>query len=67
MNSKEALVGYLKKLPEVERLVIALYVYENLSEDDVSNILLIDKSRVGEIIRNTINNLIDEVTSEDRQ
>lgn len=51
------LTGYLEKLPERKRLVMALYYYENLTFKDIGNVLGVTESRICQIHTTIIKDL----------
>jgi RNA polymerase sigma factor for flagellar operon FliA len=56
-NLKARLVNLLKEMPERERLIMALYYYENLTLVEIGQILNISESRVSQIMSKTLNQL----------
>jgi RNA polymerase sigma factor for flagellar operon FliA len=56
-NLKGRLVNLLKELPERERLILALYYYENLTLVEIGQILQISESRVSQIMSKTMDKL----------
>jgi len=56
-NLKSRLVNLLKEMPERERLILALYYYENLTLVEIGQILNISESRVSQIMSKTLNQL----------
>ncbi len=56
-NLKTQLVGLLKDMPERERLILALYYYENLTLVEIGQILNISESRVSQIMSKTLDQL----------
>ena len=54
---KEELKFYIKELPERERIVLALYYYEELTLSDIGQVLNISESRVSQIMNKTLSNL----------
>ena len=56
-NLKTRLVGLLKEMPERERLILALYYYENLTLVEIGQILNISESRVSQIMSKTLDQL----------
>jgi len=54
---KEELKYYIKELPERERIVLALYYYEELTLSDIGQVLNISESRVSQIMNKTLSNL----------
>lgn len=54
---KELLVKALKQLNERDRLIISLYYYENLSYQEIAELMKITVSRVSQIHTKIINNL----------
>ena len=51
---KEELKFYIKELPERERIVLALYYYEELTLSDIGQVLSISESRVSQIMNKTL-------------
>ncbi|MFZ5519522.1 MAG: FliA/WhiG family RNA polymerase sigma factor [Candidatus Zhuqueibacterota bacterium] len=64
---KELMVEVINEMPEQERLVIALYYYEELTLREIGNVMEITESRVSQIHTKAIGNLktklMDEVVS----
>ncbi|MEE9465118.1 MAG: sigma-70 family RNA polymerase sigma factor, partial [Candidatus Neomarinimicrobiota bacterium] len=56
-NLKSRLVNLLKEMPERERLILALYYYENLTLIEIGQILNISESRVSQIMSKTLDQL----------
>ncbi|MCH7496323.1 MAG: FliA/WhiG family RNA polymerase sigma factor [Candidatus Marinimicrobia bacterium] len=56
-NLKSQLVNLLKDMPERERLILALYYYENLTLVEIGEILNISESRVSQIMSKTLDQL----------
>ncbi len=56
-NLKSRLVNLLKEMPERERLILALYYYENLTLVEIGQILNISESRVSQIMSKTLDSL----------
>lgn len=56
-NLKARLVNLLKDLPERERLILALYYYENLTLVEIGQVLNISESRVSQIMSKSLDNL----------
>lgn len=56
-NLKARLVNMIKKLPERERLILALYYYENLTLVEIGKVLSISESRVSQIMSKSMDNL----------
>lgn len=56
-NLKSRLVLMLKELPERERLILALYYYENLTLVEIGQILNISESRVSQIMSKSLDQL----------
>ena len=56
-NLKSRLVSLLKELPERERLILALYYYENLTLVEIGQVLNVSESRVSQIMSKTLNQL----------
>ncbi|MBN2280455.1 MAG: FliA/WhiG family RNA polymerase sigma factor [Candidatus Marinimicrobia bacterium] len=54
---KEELKFYIRELPERERIVLALYYYEELTLSDIGQVLNISESRVSQIMNKTLLNL----------
>lgn len=54
---KEELKYYIKELPERERIVLALYYYEELTLSDIGQVLGISESRVSQIMNKTLMDL----------
>lgn len=54
---KEELKYYIKELPERERIVLALYYYEELTLSDIGQVLGISESRVSQIMNKTLSTL----------
>ncbi|MBI9073174.1 MAG: sigma-70 family RNA polymerase sigma factor [Melioribacteraceae bacterium] len=61
-EQKEILVRCIKNLPERDRTVIALYYYENLNYNEISEILDITISRVSQIHSKIIKELKQKIT-----
>ncbi len=57
LSLKKELKQYIKELPERERVVLALYYYEELTLSDIGQILAISESRVSQIMNETLMNL----------
>lgn len=51
---KEELKHHIKELPERERIVLALYYYEELTLSDIGQVLSISESRVSQIMNKTL-------------
>jgi RNA polymerase sigma factor for flagellar operon FliA len=51
---KEMLIKYIDDLPETERLVIALYYYEELTLKEIGQVLQLSESRISQIHTKTI-------------
>ncbi len=51
---KEELKYHIKELPERERIVLALYYYEELTLSDIGQVLNISESRVSQIMNKTL-------------
>jgi len=51
---KESLIKYIDNLPETERLVIALYYYEELTLKEIGQVLQLSESRISQIHTKTI-------------
>lgn len=56
-NLKTRLVNLLKSLPERERLILALYYYENLTLVEIGQVLNISESRVSQILSKSLDQL----------
>ncbi|UCH09885.1 MAG: FliA/WhiG family RNA polymerase sigma factor [Fidelibacterota bacterium] len=56
-NLKARLVNLLKEMPERERLILALYYYENLTLVEIGQILNISESRVSQIMSKSLDQL----------
>ncbi|MFC1618638.1 sigma-70 family RNA polymerase sigma factor [Candidatus Neomarinimicrobiota bacterium] len=56
-NLKTRLVSLLKGMPERERLILALYYYENLTLVEIGQILNISESRVSQIMSKSLDQL----------
>ncbi len=56
-NLKKRLVNLLKEMPERERLILALYYYENLTLVEIGQVLNISESRVSQIMSKTLDQL----------
>jgi len=56
-NLKTRLVNLLKEIPERERLILALYYYENLTLVEIGQILDISESRVSQLMSKTLDQL----------
>ena len=56
-NLKSRLVNLLKEMPERERLILALYYYENLTLVEIGQILNISESRVSQIMSKSLDQL----------
>ena len=56
-NLKSRLVNLLKELPERERLILALYYYENLTLVEIGQVLNISESRVSQIMSKSLDEL----------
>ena len=54
---KTRLVTILKDLPERERLILALYYYENLTLVEIGQVLNISESRVSQIMSKSLDQL----------
>ena len=51
---KEELIGIIKHLPERQRLILALYYYEELTLADIGMILGLSESRISQILSQTL-------------
>ena len=51
---KELIVRAIDELPEIERLVIALYYYEELTLYEIGQVLQLSESRISQIHTKTI-------------
>ncbi len=51
---KELIIGSIDDLPETERLVIALYYYEELTLKEIGQVLQLSESRISQIHTKTI-------------
>jgi RNA polymerase sigma factor for flagellar operon FliA len=60
---KRATVNAIKNLPEQERLVIALYYYEELTLKEIGAVLEISESRVSQIHTKAILSLRSQLES----
>ncbi len=56
-NLKSRLVNLLKEMPERERLILALYYYENLTLVEIGQVLNISESRVSQIMSKSLSQL----------
>jgi RNA polymerase sigma factor for flagellar operon FliA len=56
-NLKTRLVQLLKDLPERDRLILALYYYENLTLIEIGKVLNISESRVSQIMSKSLDQL----------
>jgi len=54
---KQRLKLYIKSLPERERIILALYYYEELTLNDIGQVLGISESRVSQIMNETLKTL----------
>ncbi|HMA62865.1 MAG TPA: FliA/WhiG family RNA polymerase sigma factor [bacterium] len=63
-NIKEALKKYIKKLPERERVILALYYYEELTLGDIGQVLGVSESRVSQIMSSTLAKLRKKLANE---
>jgi len=54
---KKALKKYIKDLPERERVILALYYYEELTLSDIGQVLGVSESRVSQIMSATLKKL----------
>lgn len=61
---KAELKHHIKNLPERERIILALYYYEELTLNDIGRVLGISESRVSQILSNTLARLKQKLTSE---
>ncbi len=55
-SSKDELRHLIRNLPERERLILALYYYENLTLADIGQVLGVSESRVSQILNQTLSN-----------
>ncbi|MCK4579015.1 MAG: FliA/WhiG family RNA polymerase sigma factor [Candidatus Marinimicrobia bacterium] len=60
-NLKVRLVNLLKELPERERLILALYYYENLTLVEIGQVLNISESRVSQIMSKSLDALRSKI------
>ncbi|MFB0515244.1 MAG: sigma-70 family RNA polymerase sigma factor [Candidatus Neomarinimicrobiota bacterium] len=60
-NLKTRLVSLLKEMPERERLILALYYYENLTLVEIGQVLNISESRVSQIMSKTLDLLRNQL------
>ena len=60
-NLKSRLVKLLKDLPERERLVLALYYYENLTLMEIGQVLNVSESRVSQIMSKSLDELRSKI------
>lgn len=60
-NLKSRLVNLLKELPERERLILALYYYENLTLVEIGQVLNISESRVSQIMSKSLGQLRSKI------
>ena len=58
---KEILIEAIEKLPEKQRLVIALYYYEELTFKEIGNLLKVSESRVSQIHSEVLQKLRQEI------
>lgn len=58
---KEILIEAIEKLPEKQRLVIALYYYEELTFKEIGNLLKVSESRVSQIHTEVLQKLRQEI------
>jgi len=58
---KEILIEDIEKLPEKQRLVIALYYYEELTFKEIGNLLKVSESRVSQIHSEVLQKLRQEI------
>ena len=56
-NLKTRMVNLLKGLPERERLILALYYYEDLTLGEIGQVLNVSESRVSQIMTKTLHQL----------
>lgn len=54
---KKELKKYIKNLPERERVILALYYYEELTLGDIGQVLGVSESRVSQILSTTLKKL----------
>jgi RNA polymerase sigma factor for flagellar operon FliA len=58
---KEILIEAIEKLPEKQRLVIALYYYEELTFKEIGNLLKVSESRVSQIHSEVLQKLRQDI------
>jgi RNA polymerase sigma factor for flagellar operon FliA len=61
IQMKEILIDAIEKLPEKQRLVIALYYYEELTFKEIGNVLKVSESRVSQIHSEVLQKLRQEI------
>jgi RNA polymerase sigma factor for flagellar operon FliA len=61
LQMKEILIDAIEKLPEKQRLIIALYYYEELTFKEIGNILNVSESRVSQIHTEVLQKLRQEI------
>ncbi len=64
---KDLVVQYIDDLPETERLVIALYYYEELTLKEIGQVLQLSESRISQIHTKTIISLRGKINSAMKQ
>lgn len=61
MGLKEELQHLIANLPERNRLILALYYYEELTLIDIGRVLGVSESRISQLLKETLGNLKDSL------
>jgi len=61
MGLKEELQHLIANLPERNRLILALYYYEELTLIDIGRVLGVSESRISQLLKETLGDLKDNL------
>jgi RNA polymerase sigma factor for flagellar operon FliA len=63
---KDRVADAISRLPEREKLVVALYYYENLTLREIGEVLGVTESRISQLHTKAVLRLRSRLTEEDR-
>jgi RNA polymerase sigma factor for flagellar operon FliA len=63
---KDRVADAISRLPEREKLVVALYYYENLTLREIGEVLGVTESRISQLHTKAVLRLRSRLTDEDR-